>query len=146
MGRGGGRGKGRGKGGLSRQNSGIPETVKKSSGRGGRGKKTSANHMVQVAYDRQAHLKQNFKEVARMVRVGLDILAEKSLDMVRDDPLYYQKVPEFQKVRADLDARRNALISQHDRLYNLQVEHARKKKEMDEEYTRIEFQVSHTSD
>ena len=100
-GRGGGRGKGKGKGGLSRQNSGVPETVKKPAGRGGRGKRTSANHMVQVAYDRQAHLKQNFKEVARMVRVGLDLLAEKSLDMVREDPHLLQKVPEFEKVRTN---------------------------------------------
>jgi hypothetical protein len=99
--------------------------------------------MVQVAYDRQAHLKQNFKEVARMVRVGLDLLAEKSLDMVRDDPIYYQTVPEFEKVMNDSDARRNAVISHHDRLYNMKVEHAKKKKEMDDEYTRIEFEVSH---
>jgi hypothetical protein len=145
-GRGGGRGKGKGKGTLSRQNSGIPETVKKSAGRGGRGKRTSANHMVQVAYDRQAHLKQNFKEIARMVRAGLDILAEKSLDMVREDPHYYMKVPEFEKVRADLDARRNAVISHHDRLYNMRVEHAKKQKEMDDDYTRIEFEVSFTLD
>lgn len=142
-GRGGGRGKGKGKGGLSRQNSGVPETMKKPAGRGGRGKKTSANHMVQVAYDRQAHLKQNFKEVARMVRVGLDLLAEKSLDIVRDDPIYYQAVPEFEKVMNDLDACRNVVVSQHDRLYNMRVEHARKKKEMDDEYAKIEFEVSH---
>jgi hypothetical protein len=102
--------------------------------------------MVQVAYDRQAHLKQNFKEVARMVRAGLDILAEKSLDMVREDPHYYMKVPEFEKVRADLDARRNAVISRHDRLYNMRVEHAKKQKEMDDDYTKIEFEVSFTLD
>ena len=88
-------------------------------------------------------MKQNFKEVARMVRVGLDMLAEKSLDIVRDDPIYFQTVPEFEKVMNDLDARRNAVVSQHDRLYNMRVEHARKKKEMDDEYAKIEFEVSH---
>jgi hypothetical protein len=139
----GGRGRGRGKSGLSRQDSGIPETaVKKSGGRGGRGKKTSANHMVQVAYDRQADLKQNYKEVARIVRVGLDLLAEKSLDMLRDDPLHHTKVREFRKVSRDLDNRRNAVISSHEKLYAMKVEHAKKEKEMNDEYTKLEFEVS----
>jgi hypothetical protein len=139
--RGGGRGRGKGAA-LTRQNSGAPETARKPGGRGGRGKKTSANHMVQVSYDRQAHLKQNFKEVAKMVRWGLDVLAEKSLEMVQDDPTYYREVPEYEKTMNDLDAVRDSVLAQQGKLYDMKVEHMKKLREMNEDYTQREFQVS----
>lgn len=138
----GGRGRGRGGAALSRQNSGAPEPTRKPAGRGGRRKKTSSNLQVQAAYDRQVQLRQNYREVMKMVRYGLEIISEKSLDKVRADPDHYREVPEYEKTMHDLEAQRDSVLASHGKLYDMKVEHARKHREMEDDYAKREFQVS----
>lgn len=145
-----GRGRGGRAKGISRQHSGIPEGIKKpvgrggraGFGRGGRGKKISANFNVQVAYDRQAHLKRSYKEVSRALQAALEALAEKSLEMTLADPNYHKKRPEYKQVMNGLATQHSKVVSQLGLKYSMQVDYARKKRAQDDDYERIQFQVS----
>jgi hypothetical protein len=145
-----GRGRGGRAKGLSRQHSGVPEGIKKPAGRGGRGgfgrggrgKKISANFNVQVAYDRQAHLKRAYKEVSRALQAALEALAEKSLEITLADPNYYKKQPEYNQVMNGLAAQNSKVVGQLGVKYSIEVDYARKKREQDDDYARHQFQVS----
>jgi hypothetical protein len=140
-----GRGRGGGRGGKavepSRQSSQDPEPTK-SATRGGRGRKTSSNRMVQAAYDRQSHLKKSFREVARLVRLGLDTIAEKNLEMIEEDPDYYKKRPEYQQVLDRLDAAETSAVSKAERRHQVDAEYLKRKHELENEYAQQIFQVS----
>jgi hypothetical protein len=120
--------------------------AKKPAGRGGRwgrGRgKISANNLVQGAYDRQSDLKKSYRDVARALKLGLDALATQSYEMVVTQPKYYKEVPEYDQTMRELDAKRNAVQGSHGLLYQQQVDCLKRKKELDDIYTRRVFEVS----
>jgi hypothetical protein len=140
-----GRGKGGGRGGKavepSRQNSQDLEPTKPTA-RGGRGRRTSSNRMVQAAYDRQLHLKKSYREVARLVRLGLDAIAEKNLDMIEEDPTFYRRLPECQQVLDGLDAAETSALSKEERRRQVHEEYLKRKLELANDYDQQIFQVS----
>jgi hypothetical protein len=131
---------------FSRANSAVPMQAKKPAGRGGRwgrGRgKISANNLVQGAYDRQSDLKKSYRDVARALKLGLDALATQSYEMVVTQPKYYKEVPEYDQTMRELDAKRNAVQGSHGLLYQQQVDCLKRKKELDDIYTRRVFEVS----
>jgi hypothetical protein len=140
-----GRGRGGGRGGKtvepSRQNSQDPEPTKLAA-RGGRGRRMSSNRMVQAAYDRQLHLKKSYREVARLVRLGLDAIAERNLDMIEEDPSFYRRQQEYQQVLDALDAAETSALSKEERRRRMHEEYLKTKLELVSDYARQIFRVS----
>lgn len=139
-----GRVRGSGRGGktvdLSRQSSQDPEHTKPAPR--GRGRRTSSNRMVQAVYDRQIRLRKAYREVSKLVRMGLDAIAERNLEMIEEDPDSYKKQPEYQQVLDKLEAAETSAVSKVERRHQMDVEYLKKKHELENDYSRQIFKVS----
>ncbi|KAE8446670.1 hypothetical protein EG329_011713 [Mollisiaceae sp. DMI_Dod_QoI] len=105
-GRGGWRGK-RGRGGVKTKAKVAPKKIVaapkgRGRGRGGR-RKASVNPRIDALNVRAAELKSQYSALARLQKNALELLSEKSLKMVKEDPTYHESLPEYDEVTAALD-------------------------------------------
>lgn len=149
-GRGRGRGGRGGRGGLTRTNSSIKPKKTNSGrgrgGRGGRGKKTSSIRRVQAAYDRQKDLRSAFRTVAKAVKDGLEVLAEKNLKVMQDEPDFYKKQPQYDKVLDELDTIQEQVQQKIDAKAQWELMRVQNRKEMNDAYVNAVFQVCRVFD
>ncbi|APA10435.1 predicted protein [Sclerotinia sclerotiorum 1980 UF-70] len=109
---------------------------KSSRGRGGHRVKKSSNARIQSLYHRKQLLKTQYKQVALLQRVALDVISDKSLQAMSEDPKYHETLPEYQIVTDQLAAKyaeRVALLEAH---RMVQLEYAEKQRLLGEGYTR----------
>ncbi|KAM0317354.1 hypothetical protein ACHAO8_002452 [Botrytis cinerea] len=105
-------------------------------GRGGHRVKKSSNARIQSLYHRKQLLKTQYKQVALLQRVALDVISDKSLQAMSEDPKYHETLPEYQMVMDQLAERyeeRVALLKEQRRI---QLEYAKKQRQFGEDYTR----------
>jgi hypothetical protein len=157
-GRGGrGRGRGRGRGGRGGGRGGrnaAPAAVgegpedaagtapKSTRGKGGHRVKKSDNARVQSMYLRKHNVKAQYKHVLQYQKKALDVIAEKSLDMVLEDPKAHEKIPEYFQTKAELDLIYRKRIELLDKEAKMRTEYLAKIRAIKEEITRKQFAVS----
>ncbi|CAL3964653.1 unnamed protein product [Diplocarpon coronariae] len=71
-------------------------------GRGGR-RKRPEDPVIDVVHKRKAELKAHYKALATFQREALIALAEKSQEMIKNDPKYHETLPEFEQVSRGLE-------------------------------------------
>ncbi|KAH8815597.1 hypothetical protein F5884DRAFT_667930 [Xylogone sp. PMI_703] len=119
-GRGGGRGRGRGRGrggrgggrgGRNTTVTGVGDgtddigsaVLKPTRGKGGHRVKRSDNARIQSLYLRKHNIKTQYRHVLQYQKKALDLIAEKSLDMMLDDPKAHEHLPEYFETKNNLD-------------------------------------------
>ncbi|KAI1330385.1 hypothetical protein F5Y16DRAFT_16217 [Xylariaceae sp. FL0255] len=99
--------------------------AKRGGGRpGGRGRgrnKTYDDPRVQAAYDRQIYLRDLYAEVASAIKPVLEDLADDTIKQLVDNPNAYQEVPEYDLIQRQLEERRDEVIRQMDREFNIKT-------------------------
>lgn len=80
----------------------VASTRGRGRGRGGRRKKPE-NPRIDAYHKRKLDLKAQFKLLSSLQRHALSVLADKSLEMLQNDPLYHETLPEFERVSKELE-------------------------------------------
>lgn len=107
----------------SRQSSVIGSKIVKKGRRGGPGRrKKSKNLLVEAAYERQLDLRVAYRDVMRLVKTGLDVIAKKSAKMMHADGHYHEKQPEYKQTLAALDAKRQERYKRLDEYHVTRLE------------------------
>ncbi|RFU33234.1 hypothetical protein B7463_g3106, partial [Scytalidium lignicola] len=131
-GRGGGRGRGRGRGRGGRgggrggrataaaatgdgPDDVVGAVLKPTRGKGGHRVKRSDNARIQSLYLRKHNIKTQYRHVLQYQKKALDLIAEKSLDMMLDDPKFHERLPEYFETKNNLDLIYKKKIEQFDR-------------------------------
>lgn len=114
---------------------------KTSRGRGGHRVKKSSNARIQSLYHRKQLLKTQYKQVALLQRVALDVISDKSLQAMSEDPKYHETLPEFLIVREQLAARYAERIAVLEAQRAVQLEYAEKQRLLGENYTKGVYEV-----
>ncbi|KAF7879357.1 hypothetical protein EAF04_000553 [Stromatinia cepivora] len=109
---------------------------KSSRGRGGHRVKKSSNARIQSLYHRKQLLKTQYKQVALLQRVALDVISDKSLQAMSEDPKYHETLPEFQIVRDQLAAKYAERVALLEAQRKVQLACVEKQRLLGEEYTR----------
>ncbi|PVH73532.1 hypothetical protein DL98DRAFT_594962 [Cadophora sp. DSE1049] len=81
----------------------VASTRGRGRGRGGRRKKPE-NPRIDAYHKRKLDLKAQYKLLSSLQRQALSVLADKSLEMMQNDPLYHETLPEFEMVSKELEA------------------------------------------
>ncbi|KAH7360940.1 hypothetical protein BKA65DRAFT_195535 [Rhexocercosporidium sp. MPI-PUGE-AT-0058] len=79
----------------------VASTRGRGRGRGGRRKKPE-NPRIDSFHKRKIELKAQFKALAALQRNALSVLADKSVEMMQNDPSYHETLPEFKSVSKKL--------------------------------------------
>lgn len=96
---------------------------------------------MQALYHRKHALRQQYKLIVQIQKEGLGILAEKSLELVKDLH-YHENLAEFDKLSASLKARSDANNKVVDKEYEYKRAYAAKKLAMDLDYQERLHKVS----
>ncbi|KAL5326506.1 hypothetical protein ACEPPN_004192 [Leptodophora sp. 'Broadleaf-Isolate-01'] len=91
----------------------VASTRGRGRGRGGRRKKPE-NPRIDSFHKRKLELKAQFKALAALQRNALSVLADKSIEMAQNDPLYHETLPEFETVSKRLEEEFNKNQAQLD--------------------------------
>ncbi|KAI9645970.1 hypothetical protein NHQ30_005407 [Ciborinia camelliae] len=105
-------------------------------GRGGHRVKKSSNARIQSLYHRKQLLKTQYKQVALLQRAALDVISDKSLQEMSDNPKYHETLPEFQIVSEQLAARYAERVALLEAQRAVQLQYVEKQRVLGEEYTK----------
>lgn len=145
-----GRGKGgRGRGGKAVSTRDAPEEseviITVGRGRGGFRVKKSENPRIQSLYHRRAALRHQFKAIANLQRACLEALAEKSVQVLKEDPEAHTRVPQFSEVTSGLGEVFDDLMKKTEAKLRIHRAYLAQRKERNEEYEQIAQRVGMSS-
>lgn len=158
-GRGGGRGRGRGRGrggrggGRGGRNAagavvgdGGEDTpgavLKPTRGKGGHRVKRSDNARVQSLYLRKHNIKTQYRHILQYQKKALDLIAEKSLDMMLEDPKAHERLPEYFQTKNGLDLIYRKKLESFDKDAKIRKDYLAKIRDIKDVIARKQFAVS----
>jgi LPS O-antigen subunit length determinant protein (WzzB/FepE family) len=108
----------------------------------GRRKKAAADDLkTQLRYDRMFELKCAYRELSALIKPGLQMLLDRSLESMEQDSEVHTRVPEYSKVIAGLDAKRQAREAQLRKEYEIRTAYLKKQFDMQRDYANRLFEV-----
>lgn len=108
----------------------------------GRRKKAVGDAKTQARYNRMFELKRSYRELANLMKPGLQTLLERSLDTLTEKPDQHKLLPEYHKIEFQLQSKAKARAEQLEKETEVRSAYLRKRYEMQVEYANKLHEVS----
>ncbi len=108
-------------------------------------RKTSDNALVQAVYDRQAHLRSQYKDLKKMLLRSELSLLERTLEELEESPTKFMESPHYGDIVDFLGERRTSVIAQREKAEQVEKQHLQRRHDADVEFTWMGYFVSRPS-
>jgi hypothetical protein len=109
----------------------------------GRARKVLDNPRIQAVLDRRHELKRQYRVLVTFQKAGLEIIRERSHKLLTNTktPDYYKTLPEYEEVERRLQRQEEAVVANHDRKRELELDLAERTLAMNTDYENKAYDV-----
>lgn len=138
-----GRGRGRGRGGYGRAAASRAAAARKAAAANAQQslKPSDSSYRTQAVEERVKELRNAFAAVSNAVRPALEELAERNVDLLRDQFNAHTEVAAFKQIRKFLDTRSKDALGLVSRRYEADAAQAKRSYEIQCMFTELEYQA-----